>query len=52
MGNKMVHPRKFFLIVNRFGDIIEYRDEHWKPADVSPYTVLFWTGVTFVEYKT
>jgi len=47
----MVHPRQFYLIVDRFGNIVEYRDISWKPADVSPYIVLHWTGVVFVEYN-
>lgn len=45
-----INPRQFYLIVNKFGDIIAFRDFSWKPGDVSPYIVLQWTGITFVEY--
>lgn len=47
----MIHPKQFYLIVDKFGNIVEYRDISWKPADVSPYKVLHWTGVIFVEYS-
>lgn len=46
-----MHPRQFYLIVDVFGNIIEYRDINWKPTDVSPYKVFHWTGITFVEWK-
>lgn len=46
-----IKPRQFYLIVDRWGNIIDYRDFSWKPRDVSPYLVLHWTGVTFVEWQ-
>lgn len=45
----MTYPKKFYLIVDKWGNIIDYRDENWKPSDVSPYKVIFWTGVIFTE---
>lgn len=46
-----MNPRQFYLIVDKWGDIIAYRDFSWSPSDVSPYKVLHWTGVMFVEWK-
>lgn len=45
----MIHPKQFYLIVDRFGNIIDYRPITWKPSDVSPYKVIHWTGIVFVE---
>ena len=45
-----MNPRKFYLIVDNWGNVIDYRDERWKPSDVSPYTVLYWTGTVFVKW--
>ena len=47
----MNNPRQFYLIVDKFGNIIQFRDYSWKPADCSPYLVLHWTGITFVEWR-
>lgn len=46
-----IRPTQFYLIVNKHGDIIDYRDKSWMPRDVSPYKVLHWTGVMFVEWQ-
>jgi hypothetical protein len=46
----MTSPRPFYLIIDRFGNIIDFRDGDWKPSDVSPYKVVRWTGSMFVEY--
>jgi len=46
----MINPKQFYLIVDRFGNIVDFRDGTWKPSDVSPYKVLHWTGIVFVEY--
>lgn len=47
----MPPKQKFFLIVDVFGNIIDYRDYNWKPADCSPYKVFYWTGTSFMEWK-
>lgn len=46
----MTNPAQFYLIIDRFGNIVAFRDRDWKPSDVSPYKVLHWTGVRFVEW--
>lgn len=45
-----INPKQFYLIVDNHGNIIAFRDFSWKPGDVSPYKVLHWTGITFVDY--
>lgn len=47
--NSMVHPKQFYIIVDRNGNIVAFRDGSWKPTDVSPYTLLHWTGMIFAE---
>lgn len=44
-------PKQFYLIVDKWGNIIDYRDFDWQPRDVTPYKVFHWTGCTFVEWK-
>lgn len=46
-----MHPKQFYLIVDVFGNIIDYRDLNWTPCDCSPYKIFHWTGITFVEWK-
>lgn len=46
-----IRPTQFYLIVNRFGEIVDFRDFSWNPRDVSPYIVLHWTGTVFVEWQ-
>ena len=45
-----MNPTQFYLIVDKWGTIIAFRDSSWKPSDVTPYMVLHWTGVTFVKW--
>ncbi len=48
----MINPKQFYLIVDKWGNIIAYRDFDWKPSDCSPYKVFQWTGITFIEVIT
>ena len=45
-----INPKQFYLIVDNHGNIIAFRDYSWKPGDCSPYKVLQWTGIKFVDY--
>jgi len=44
-------PKQFYVIVDRFGNIIDFRDGSWRPSDVSPYKVWHWTGAMMLEYQ-
>lgn len=46
----MSPKQPFYLIVDKWGNIIDYRGPEWKPSDVSPYKVFKWTGYTFIEW--
>lgn len=51
MYNNNVKPKQFYVIINKHGDIIDFRDNTWKPRDVAPYIVMCWTGISFVEWQ-
>ena len=46
-----MNPKQFYLVVDKWGNIIAFRDGDWKPCDVSPYILIHWTGILFRKWE-